>query len=281
MTERAFGRRRSRWLAGAASAGVVALGGYARQALSGDGAVAAAVLGAWVFGRGGLPAAGSLVAFFVSSSALSRFKQRAKARRGVLAQAKGGRRDAWQVLANGGVAGTWLMGSRGAGGYLGALATAGADTWATELGLLAPYPPRLVTTLRQVAPGTSGGVTPQGLCAASGGALLVGATWAVLDCGMTPGAATRIAALATLVGVAGSLLDSLLGATVQASYRCTACGAACETPTHGSCGSLAEHVRGWRWVGNDVVNGLSTLGGSVLGWLAWRAAGGRVGHDTM
>ena len=52
--------------------------------------------------RGGLPAAGALVAFFVTSSALGRYKARAKARRGVLAQAKGGRRDAWQVLANGG-----------------------------------------------------------------------------------------------------------------------------------------------------------------------------------
>ena len=159
------------------------LAGWSLGALSPGGAVAAGLVGGTVLARGGLPAAGALVAFFVTSSALGRYKARAKARRGVLAQAKGGRRDAWQVLANGGAGAVALAlgGRRGAPAFLGALATAGADTWATELGLLASGPPRLVTTLRPVAPGTSGAVTPQGTLAAVGGALTVGATWGVVQ----------------------------------------------------------------------------------------------------
>ncbi len=140
-------------------AGAVSIAAWRQRALTADGAVAATVAGTLALARGGWPAAAALVAFFVTSSALSRFKEGAKARRGALAQAKGGTRDAWQVLANGGIAAAWLAltGRRGDAGFLGAVAAAGADTWATELGLLAPRPPRLLTTLRPVPPGTSGG----------------------------------------------------------------------------------------------------------------------------
>ena len=57
---------------------------------------------------------------------------------------------------------------------LGALVAANADTWATELGVLSRSPPRLVTTLRQVAPGTSGAVSGVGMLAATAGAAFVG-----------------------------------------------------------------------------------------------------------
>src|SRR5207248_1973783 len=113
------------------------------------------------FARGGLPAAAALLAFFASSSALSRFGESRK-RALPLAQAKGAQRDVWQVFANGFVATVSLAIGRDEA-FLGALAAAGADTWATELGMLASTPPRLITTLHRVEAGTSGGVTPVGL----------------------------------------------------------------------------------------------------------------------
>ena len=131
--------------------------------LSTSGAWAAALTGGLIFGLGGLPWAILLLAFFVSSSGLSRLFKRRKADVHEKFE-KGSQRDWGQVLANGGV-GTalviiqtlmpeadwpWLA-------YAGALAAVNADTWATELGVLAKNTPRLITTWAQVERGTSGG----------------------------------------------------------------------------------------------------------------------------
>lgn len=224
----------------------------------------AAIVGCIVHARGGAPATGALLAFFASSSALSRLGETRKSR-APLAQAKGARRDLWQVLANGGVA-TLSIGlgrSRAGGGFVGALAAASADTWATELGLLARRQPRLITTLRPVAAGTSGGVTPEGVAASVGGGLLVGVTWCLLGGGRQ---GVRIALLAGLVG---SLVDSLLGATVQALYRCLTCGVVTEEAVHRRCAQRTELVRGHAWVSNDTVNALATLAGAASGAAGW------------
>jgi uncharacterized protein (TIGR00297 family) len=277
----------ARWGVALVAASGIAAAGRWKRALSVDGALAATAVGTVTMGRGGLPASAALVAFFVTSSALSRFKQRVKERRGVLAQAKGGERDAWQVAANGGVAAACLLlpsAQLGTAGFLGALATAGADTWATELGLLARRPPRLVTSLRPVQPGASGGVTPEGTLAALGGALAVGATWAAgrrlrrvqsEECKVQSGARCSYleslpsrealaVATVTLVGVLGSLVDSLLGATVQAEFWCPACVEVTEAPVHPRCGRPTDLTQGWRWVTNDVVNLSATLAGAVM-----------------
>jgi uncharacterized protein (TIGR00297 family) len=260
------------WAAALLTAGAIGAAGWRKRALTLDGALAATAVGTLVQARGGLPAAGALVAFFVTSSALSRLKERQKSRRGVVAAAKGGQRDAWQVLANGGPATAWLVlrGRGGAGGYLGALATAGADTWATELGLLAGRRPRLLTTLRPVQPGSSGAVTPEGTLAAVAGAAAVGATWDVLRRLEGPSPAGPALLAATAAGVLGSLVDSLLGATLQASYWCDRCGEPAETPTHARCGQPTRRTGGWAWMTNDAVNALATAAGSVAGALLGR-----------
>jgi uncharacterized protein (TIGR00297 family) len=236
------------WLLGAVLGSAVAALAYWRRSLTGNGALAAAGVGTIVFVRGGLPGAAALLAFFVSSSALSRGG----------AQAKGARRDAWQVLANGGAATLCLaLGSRG--GFVGSLAAAAADTWATEIGMRAPHAPRMITTGRVVEPGTSGGVTALGLLASAGGATVVGAAWAVTT--QTP----RALRLALITGLCGSILDSLLGATVQALYRCPQCGALTESSAHQPCDERTQLVHGFEPVTNDTVNALATLAAAGLG----------------
>lgn len=250
---------------------------YLARALNRSGALAAALLGTVVFGLGGLAWAVLLLAFFITSSGLSRLFGRQKSKF-TEKFSKGSRRDAWQVAANGGAAGLfvllhllfpaadwpWL-------GFAGALAAANADTWATELGVLSKHPPRLITTGQPVEPGTSGGISAAGTGAALAGSLLIsllaGYLWRWSATTFLPpdwNAVGRMAAWVTLAGLAGSLLDSLLGATLQAIYTCPACCKETERyPLH-TCGTPTLYKRGLKWLDNDWVNIACTVFGGVV-----------------
>jgi len=150
------------------------------------------------------------------------------------------------------------------------MATVNADTWATELGVLNPRPPRLITNGRPVAVGSSGGVSPLGTAAATAGALLIALlAWLFLAIGALfqaqplPLADLRLLPLATLGGLLGSLFDSLLGATVQGIYWCPTCSKETERQLH-TCGTPTRPLRGWRWLNNDWVNFLSSILGSLI-----------------
>ncbi len=246
----------------------------ARQAgaLTRDGAWAAALLGALVFGWGGWQWAILLLAFFFSSSGLSRAFA---ARKRTLSEkfSKGSRRDAAQVLANGGLAGVFILAHilRPAAlwpwlGFAGALAAVNADTWATELGVLSRARPVLISSGKPVEKGTSGGVTPLGTLAALGGAALLG----VLGGALSPaGGALLLGSAATLGGVCGSLLDSLLGATRQAIYHCPHCDKETEHHPLHTCGTPTRLRRGLPWLNNDLVNLAASLTGAGVAILLW------------
>lgn len=240
------------------------------RSLSSGGAVAAAAVGSLAVAAGwGWGAV--LVAFFVSSTALSHWRSAVKeARAGAIVE-KGGKRDATQVLANGGVfalgATLSLLGWNGAPALaLGALSAATSDTWATEVGTLAAAPPRSIVGWRPVPVGTSGGVTTPGLAAALAGA----ATLALLARAFAWPAAMAWGALAG--GLAGSTADSLLGALVQARRWCDRCNAATERHVHG-CGDPTRHSGGFGWLDNDGVNLLATVVGGLVAVIVWRAVG--------
>ena len=73
--------------------------------------------------------------------------------------------------------------------------------------------------------------------------------------------------LLLLTGIFGSLVDSLLGATLQGIYYCPACGRETEkSPLHG-CGTATTLVRGRAWMNNDWVNTFCTLSASLAGVL--------------
>lgn len=235
--------------------------------LSRSGAWAAVVTGSLIFGLGGLSWAALLLLFFVSSSALTRtFSQR----KASLAEkfSKGGQRDWGQVMANGGLGALlaivlvipphpewlWLA-------FAGAMAAVNADTWSTELGVLSLVPPRLITTGQKVERGTSGGITWMGILASLGGAALIGIAAIFFP---APGSGLSRLGIIILGGLAGSLFDSLLGATAQAIYWCPTCKKETERhPTH-TCGSPTSQIRGWRWFNNDVVNFTCSLMGAIV-----------------
>lgn len=277
-------------LVGLALSSIIGLAGYARGALTRSGVLGAVLTGTTIFGFGGLGPAILLIVFFVSSSLLSRYQARRKDQFAAQFQ-KGSRRDLGQALANGGWAVLLAIGygiavepqlqSLWFASYVGALATVTADTWATEIGVLSPSAPRLITTGQVVPPGTSGGITLLGTSAALAGGLLIGiaalisaalasrlgpSEWAFARGGVVP--EPLLIVVAGVGGLAGSAFDSWLGATLQAIYYCEFCETHTERRVH-RCGRATQRVRGWAWLDNDGVNFLASVLGSLVAALMW------------
>ncbi len=234
-----------------AAAGAVAAMARLAGALDTGGALAATVVGACVLGFAGWGPAFVLVFFFASASALSALPgKRGRPRRG-----------ARQVLANGSIAtaAAVLHGVVGPAdlAFLGAVAAATADTWATEIGVRLGKRPRSVVTFRPQQPGASGAISLPGTLASAAGALAVAAAglW------LAGGAPTIAVALG---GLGGSLIDSLLGAGPQAVYRCPVCGEQPEVARHAGCREPARRLAGLPGLDNDAVNWLATAGGASI-----------------
>lgn len=255
-----------RWVAGLILAGAITALAWRRRSLSGRAALAGTVTGGVLVGAGGWWTGVLLVLFFVTADALTRLPRRGGA------PARGDRRSATQVLANGGAALTFaaLHGLTGQGAWLAgaiaAIAAANADTWATEIGRRFGGTPRSIVTFQPLPSGTSGAITALGTLASLAGAALIGGGAAL---GVRPGwidvgrAAPATLALVTVAGFGGALLDSLLGATVQVVYRCPVCGAVTESPDHHAHTPLVA-VRGQVWATNDAVNALATLAAALV-----------------
>lgn len=262
--------KRNRLVLGLLLSSGISLLAYRRRSLSKSGVAGAITTGTATFGLGG-PAWGlSLIYFFVSSSLFSHYRERDKAQTATDKFSKGGRRDIAQVAANGGMATLLAIGYSLTpslslrkvleAGYVGALATATADTWATELGVLSTTAPRLITTGKATLPGTSGGVTPLGTAAAVSGAFSLGLVFRLLS---RRQASWTLLPIALLSGLLGSLFDSWLGATCQAMYCCPACQQETEQRIH-RCDTSTQPLRGLSWMDNDVVNFLATFVGSLF-----------------
>ena len=249
----------------------IAVAAYRRGTLSSSGAVGAVLVGTTIFGFGGWPWGMLLIAFFVLSSLLSSYKRKIK--EGLSEKfAKGSRRDLGQVLANGGLGALLAIAYAAFDhplllfAFTGAMATVNADTWATELGVLNRKPPRLITTGERVEPGTSGGISAVGTVATSVGGLVIGLLAALgngFDArGLAGSTGSALVAAGLLGGVVGSLVDSYLGATVQAIYITGDRLKETERPFDPD-GTPHTLVRGWRWLNNDWVNFISSVGGAL------------------
>jgi uncharacterized protein (TIGR00297 family) len=243
-------------------AGAVAALAWRLRTLTGSGALAAWLVGTVILAGTGWPGAAALLTFFLSASLVSRLDPADS-----LLDAKGSRRDAAQVFANGGAAALgalvapwapepalWLV--------TGALAAAAADTWATSIGGRSHTLPRHLLTWRLVPRGTGGGVTALGTAGAALGAMLVAGAAA-----LAAGSPSLFPA-ASLVGFLGMALDSALGATLQGRFHCPACDLPSEWPVH-RCGTRTLQRGGLPWLDNDGVNFAATLAAAGLAWAAW------------
>lgn len=250
---------------------LVAVIAYYRNAVTRSGATAGFVAGTLIFAAGtGYWAA--LMLFFLSSTLFGKlYPSRRKGAKSM--HAKGGRRDAWQVFANTGpstAAAIAVIVSQAPVAILvfgAAMAAATADTWSSELGILSKSAPVSILTLRPMDGGLSGAVSTLGLIAGALGAVATSGVIAVTALATVSARreALIIFLIAAALGVAGTLLDSVLGATIQARYR-TKDGRLTERPTD-SVGSPHTLDHGIRWFTNDLVNLATTSSIAALALL--------------
>ncbi|HEY3320695.1 MAG TPA: DUF92 domain-containing protein [Planctomycetota bacterium] len=188
--------------------------------------------------------------FVALGSALSKLGMKTKAARGVV-EAREGRRGINNVAANLSVPALCCLAYPASGGnplyliaYGGAIAAVLADTASSEIGTLSARQPVLITNFKPVAHGTNGAVSILGTFAAVAASALVAAAgwysgfWAlILKSANAPSTYSvgEIAEMVTVAGVAGTLIDSLLGATIEdrwpgigkgaVNFACALCGA--------------------------------------------------------
>lgn len=240
---------------------------HKRGSLSQSGVAGAVIIGTSIFGFGGWIWGTLLGIFFVSSSLLSHFKEDEKYKVAADKFDKGHQRDFGQTMANGGL-GTavailsyFLPSPLWFPFFIGIMATVNADTWATELGTLSKQPPRLITSLKQVERGTSGGISPLGTAVSLLGGLIIGLAAGILDPALLWWKGLLMGGMG---GLLGSLFDSLLGATAQAIYYSDHFQKETEQKVD-KAGHPTRHIRGWRWLNNDLVNAIASLVGGGVG----------------
>lgn len=206
----------------------LALVGYFARSVSFSGAVGGWILGAILILGAGWPLYVALLAFFVIGTGTTKLGYARKAAAG-LAQERGGRRGFSHAFSNVGVAAICAIAvsrlARTTQGMaeieliplfmgIAALATAAADTTASEIGQLLGRRAFLPLTLRRVPVGTEGAISIEGTLAGLGGGFLVAlaGAWSVDRMfGDVAGFSWRIVAAVTLCAFAGSYLESIAG----------------------------------------------------------------------
>lgn len=133
------------------------------------------------------------------------------------------------------------------------IAVSSADTWASEIGMLAKGDPYNILTLKKVATGLSGGVSLLGTFAAIGGSFLIASTYAGGIFLFTPTSFQPATFWQPfLLGVLGMFVDSLLGSALQSKYRCVVCHQITEQEYHHN--KPCQIVHGLKFIDNDIVN---------------------------
>ncbi len=244
---------------------VAAFVAWYKNTVTTEGSLAGLGLGTVIYMGAGFAGLLVLAAFFISSTMVSRIRKEYKEELGLQKiHEKGDRRDAIQVFANGGVGmiSAVLYALTGNQLFLISLlvsfAAATADTWASELGVLNRGKPRSIINLKPIEPGLSGGVSPFGFTASLIGSLVI----ALLVFVVAPFQAPKALVPIIVGGFMGSLFDSLLGATLQAQYRCSETGLIVERPYTGVVKNAL--IKGIPWINNDMVNFVSIVGATVM-----------------
>ena len=247
---------------------IIAIFSLKAKFLSRSGAAATFILAAGIYGFGGWKWTLPILAFFLSSSLLSKLRKN-KNQNVDLYFDKTGVRDAAQVFANGGLSlllvSLNLFYPNDVFYYLNVAVIAGvcADTWSTEIGTMKKFRTYNICNFRSIEQGRSGGISLPGTSAALAGALFIAFTGALW---ITDGLLVYFFII-ILSGFLGSAFDSLLGATVQLQYICSVCGKITERKNH--CGKGTHYSKGIKILNNDLVNFIAGLSSGIFSFILY------------
>ncbi|KYQ91378.1 hypothetical protein DLAC_08334 [Tieghemostelium lacteum] len=285
----------NRILPGLAIVGYIVYSGYKKKSLSKDGAIAA-LLVAMISVYANNSFAAQLLLFYYSSSKLTKFKSSVKKQLEDQHQ-EGGNRNYTQVLSNSAPAVVYCLlyhfttnrlttyvdytydyyGSFLIVAVLAHFACCNGDTWASELGILSSSNPILITKLRRVPKGTNGGVSTLGLFASLAGGLFIGFVQYIstmIYSSFYPDEIQKlqltnqffsILLISSFAGLFGSILDSILGATLQYSVWSEKKQLIlCDDNIEKTDKKEVKHISGYKVLDNHQVNFLSSLATALI-----------------
>lgn len=224
-----------------------------------------------------------LLVFFFSSSKLTKIGQERK-RKLEEDFREGGQRNWVQVLSNSAIATVlllvlalhqehaWCLNTKDSilvtgliGGIIGHYCCCNGDTWSSEIGILSNEEPRLITTFKKVRKGTNGAITVDGLLAAAAAGFVIGLAYVIVgfvsaECDSDVSwKQLLVVPVATASGLLGSMIDSLLGATLQYSGYCTV-----RKKVVSKKAPTVKRITGVDILDNNAVNAVSILLTSLL-----------------
>jgi TIGR00297 family protein len=187
---------------------IIGLITYVRKALDLLGSIFMIIMGVIIIFAAGVNWLLLIFLFLILGVAFTRYKHDYKKEIGIYE----GTRTIKNVVSNGIVA--FVMAAFGNyAGFIGSIATATADTMASEIGVATT--PRLITNLKKVPPGTDGGISVLGTFAGIMGAGLIGLAAYIL--GVYPDL-VKTMEIAIIAGTVGCFVDSVLGAVLESKY---------------------------------------------------------------
>ena len=243
---------------------LIAVAAYSRKSLDRSGAIAAIIVGSAIYAFAGLAAWIALILFFVSSSVITQYKKAKKAKLSI--EYKNSSRNYKQVLASGlipavlSVAYFVTKSEAVLLAVIAAIAVSCSDTWGSEIGVLNKGKNVSITTFKPVPKGESGGVSLLGTNASLAGAFMIAVFFVASQLATSSPSlmhGLQILALITLLGFAGSIIDSLLGAKFQVKYIDSKTKSITESEQTN--GKLNKQASGVKFINNDMVNLLSSV----------------------
>ncbi|MFN3402629.1 MAG: DUF92 domain-containing protein [Cytophagaceae bacterium] len=235
---------------------------YRKKSVSGSGLGAMLIVSSIFIWLWLIPQLVILFLMFASSSLLTMYKKEHKQEINEIVEKKGPR-DYIQAICNLGVA--FLLGliyylnnsEAILVAFCSAVAAANGDSWASEIGGLSKEKPVMITNLKPVEKGISGGITLIGTFGGVAGSLFIAAFSIML---LQNIASLQTFLIITFAGVVGLLFDSYIGALFQSAFK-------------DSEGKIIEYspcrerpVKGFAWINNDMVNLLTTIFAAAAGW---------------
>lgn len=249
---------------GLISSTIIALVAYKKKSLNKSGMIAAIILGTAIFSLGGSIPFTLMLVFFISSSIISKIGKNKKKGLDKIHE-KSDARDFVQVIANGGVAVICLFlfqKTKDIRFFIASavsFAAANSDTWASEIGVLSKGKTISIITGKKIEKGVSGGISLLGTVSAFLGATVIGIAYTtiyILLVGYDK-KSLIILFIIIILGFLGSIVDSILGITIQGQYIDDIEGNITEKKFNGR--KENRLISGFRFINNDVVNILSNF----------------------